>query len=187
MHEHRQQLTQREPLIGYILIDNVHHPGASGESAFLALPIVRRTLHRAISSMQLDICRRLLNTKLQNAPKYEALSYTWKPQHDRRIIYFEETPGYHASQLLVTANCASALHRLRSEDISGTLWIDAIYINQADIPERNHQLGLIAQVCNQAQQVVIYVGHGGSFTAEVSDSERLRTPKVELGLFPYVY
>ena len=31
------------------------------------------------------------------------------------------------------------------------------------------------------------VGHGGSFTAEVSDSERLRTPKVELGLFPYVY
>ena len=25
------------------------------------------------------------------------------------------------------------------------------------------------------------VGHGGSFTAEVSDSERLRTPKVELG------
>ena len=31
------------------------------------------------------------------------------------------------------------------------------------------------------------VGHGGSFTAEVSDSERLRTPKVQLGLFPYVY
>ena len=31
------------------------------------------------------------------------------------------------------------------------------------------------------------VDHGGSFTAEVSDSERLRTPKVELGLFPYVY
>ena len=27
----------------------------------------------------------------------------------------------------------------------------------------------------------INVGHGGSFTAEVSDSERLRTPKVELG------
>jgi len=34
---------------------------------------------------------------------------------------------------------------------------------------------------------VSFVGHGGSFTAEVSDSERLRTPKVELGLFPYVY
>ena len=35
--------------------------------------------------------------------------------------------------------------------------------------------------------LVALVGHGGSFTAEVSDSERLRTPKVELGLFPYVY
>ena len=31
------------------------------------------------------------------------------------------------------------------------------------------------------------VGHGGSFTAEVSDTERLRTPKVELGSIPYVY
>ena len=26
-----------------------------------------------------DICCRLLNTKLQNAPKYEVSSYTWKP------------------------------------------------------------------------------------------------------------
>ena len=34
--------------------------------------------------------------------------------------------------------------------------------------------------------VVGIVDHGGSFIAEVSDSERLRTPKVELGLFPYV-
>ena len=31
------------------------------------------------------------------------------------------------------------------------------------------------------------VGHGGSFTTEVSDSKQLRTPKVELGLFPYIY
>ena len=32
-----------------------------------------------------------------------------------------------------------------------------------------------------------YVGHGGSFTAKVSDSEQLRTPKVELGSIPYIY
>ena len=36
-------------------------------------------------------------------------------------------------------------------------------------------------------KAVMFVGHGGSFTAEVSDSKRLRTPKVKLGLFPYVY
>ena len=34
---------------------------------------------------------------------------------------------------------------------------------------------------------VDYIGHGGSFTTKVSDSKQLRTPKVELGLFPYVY
>ena len=34
---------------------------------------------------------------------------------------------------------------------------------------------------------IYYVGHGGSFTAEVLDSERLQTPKVKLGLFLYVY
>jgi len=36
-------------------------------------------------------------------------------------------------------------------------------------------------------QNIVGRGGSGSFTTEVSDSKRLRTPKVELGLFPYVY
>ena len=32
-----------------------------------------------------------------------------------------------------------------------------------------------------------HISHGGSFTTKVLDSKRLQTPKVKLGLFPYIY
>lgn len=60
--------------------------------------------------------------------------------------------------MLVTVNCYAALKRLRKTDGHRLLWVDAICINQSLIPERNHQLGLMARIYHNATRVVVYLG-----------------------------
>lgn len=60
--------------------------------------------------------------------------------------------------MLVTQNCAAALRRLRVEDNPRIVWIDSICIDQTEITERNHQLGLMAKIYTQAERVVIHLG-----------------------------
>lgn len=38
------------------------------------------------------------------------------------------------------------------------LWIDAIRINQEDIADRNHQVGLMRQIYSGASEVVVWLG-----------------------------
>lgn len=61
-------------------------------------------------------------------------------------------------QVIVTTECFSALHRLRLPDALKTLWVDAICINQSDIPERNHQVTLMAKIYHLSSKVAIYLG-----------------------------
>ena len=77
----------------------------------------------------------LLQVRLDEAPTYEALSYTWGPPTDeatRNGGFFVECDGY---QIDVTANLYAALCQLRIFDQSRLLWIDAICINQQDLME----------------------------------------------------
>lgn len=90
-------------------------------------------------------------------PKYEALSYTWGDLPDggnsgMTPVYIQTPvpgsqhtentePGPRLAKLFVTSNLSIALRHLRL-DRARTLpiWIDAISINQASIPERNIQV-----------------------------------------------
>jgi hypothetical protein len=63
---------------------------------------------------------------------------------NQETIKCTDAPGDRGGHLLATQNCAAALKRLRLEDSPRTVWIDSICIGQTQIPERGHQLGLMA-------------------------------------------
>jgi len=97
----------------------------------------------------------LVTTSLDSDPKYEALSYTWgEPVDDCEIIVNSVT-------LAVRRNLWQALYHLRGAE-SRTLWIDALCINQKNIPERNEQVQMMRQIYERAQRVVIWLGIEGN-------------------------
>ncbi|KAL6876816.1 HET domain-containing protein, partial [Trichoderma novae-zelandiae] len=85
-------------------------------------------------------------------PKYEALSYTWGDENDRREVAVN---GYIVD---VTVNLYSALRRLRLEDESRVLWIDALCINQMDLDERSQQVQLMRSIYTMCDRTVIWIG-----------------------------
>ncbi|KAL6837346.1 heterokaryon incompatibility domain-containing protein [Trichoderma camerunense] len=86
------------------------------------------------------------------APSYEALSYTWGDENNRREIVVN---GYIVD---VTFNLYSALCRFRLEDEARVLWIDALCINQTDLDERSQQVQLMRNVYTTCDQTVIWIG-----------------------------
>jgi hypothetical protein len=83
---------------------------------------------------------------------YEALSYVWGDETKRTPVWIGERT------LDVTENLASALRDLRKPDQLRTLWADAMCINQADRPERNHQVSVMDEIYRSASRTVVYLG-----------------------------
>lgn len=92
-----------------------------------------------------------------NSDAFEALSYTWDPPFDEQILEDDEIelPG---TRLRITGNLSHALRRLRSGTRPRVLWIDAICINQSDIKERGHQVGIMADIFGSATRVLAWLG-----------------------------
>ena len=96
----------------------------------------------------------LLNVSLKDCPEYEALSYVWGDSNDMRLIYLCGEPHH------VTANLESALRNLRYNEGCRILWVDAVCINQQDIPELNLQVSQMDRIYKQAKQVLVWLGEG---------------------------
>jgi len=85
---------------------------------------------------------------------FEALSYTWGDASDTLFISI----GVNKAPLQVTKNCFNALKSLRLPDGRRTLWVDAICINQKDIPERSSQVRIMDRIYGQAIRTIVYLG-----------------------------
>jgi hypothetical protein len=85
---------------------------------------------------------------LQDGLRFDALSYTWGDPTPTAAIIVDDD-----KQLGVAANLHAALHDLRRTAEELVIWIDAICINQADIPERNYQVRLMHSIYSKPQQV----------------------------------
>ncbi|KAL8369744.1 hypothetical protein RB595_000196 [Gaeumannomyces hyphopodioides] len=84
---------------------------------------------------------------------YEALSYVWGRKSDPPDqIVIDGAPRD------VTENLHAALRRLRRENQPRVLWVDAVCINQDDIPERNHQVRLMSRLYAGATRVIAWLG-----------------------------
>ncbi|KAK2771476.1 hypothetical protein CKAH01_04051 [Colletotrichum kahawae] len=91
-------------------------------------------------------------------PDYEALSYTWADLKNDTSLTQRIYVGERHDVLFVTTNCANALRRLRSPRRKRTLWVDSICINQENIDERSHQVGIMQYIYTSALRVLIYLG-----------------------------
>src|SRR5687768_9455999 len=76
----------------------------------------------------------LHTVRLEDNPRYEALSYAWGDADDCRPVMVD------ARVVQVTANLETALRRLRHPDRDRALWVDALCINQQDNDEKSHQV-----------------------------------------------
>ncbi|TEY54139.1 hypothetical protein BOTCAL_0242g00090 [Botryotinia calthae] len=61
-------------------------------------------------------------------------------------------------ELQVKTNLAAALKHLRLADESRWVWIDAICIDQANIPERSQQVSMMRDIYAHANKVLIWLG-----------------------------
>ncbi|KAK0125709.1 hypothetical protein ONS95_000289 [Cadophora gregata] len=85
-----------------------------------------------------DIRCTLQHADLSNPGAFEAFSYTWGEQTDKYTIYINDL------NFEVSCNLRHALENLRNVgapcSVARVLWIDAICIDQKNIPERNEQV-----------------------------------------------
>ena len=90
---------------------------------------------------------------LSELPVYEAISYTWgEPIFSAFIECFPR------GQLPITENLSAALFHLRLANRIRVLWVDAICINQQDLLERSHQVTLMRDTFEGAENVIVWLG-----------------------------
>ncbi|KAI0438079.1 HET-domain-containing protein [Xylaria telfairii] len=142
------------------------------ESTYQYLPLSTNNQNFMIRVLELSpgdfdnpvIRVKLRSTSLQSVKsQFEAVSYAWGDSTPCKTINFEGSNAH----LHVAANCYRALRHLRNPVKSRILWIDAICINQNDIPERNcHtdqasnlQLLLMGHIYGSASNTVVFLGY----------------------------
>ncbi|KAH8896204.1 hypothetical protein GQ53DRAFT_639758, partial [Thozetella sp. PMI_491] len=108
-----------------------------------------------------DVEITLAETSLESGVRYEALSYTWGSSDEPCFVRCNGSP------LQVTRNCKVALQHLRATE-PRVLWVDAICIDQSNIPERNQQVTMMQEIYEKAVRVVVWLGEP--------------TPELQLGM-----
>lgn len=136
-----------------------------------------RTLHRSRSEIRLlkllpkdgseklkfiPACH-IFHAALHEKPKFVALSYVWGDAIDSRLILVENSP------VLVTKNLYDAMMALRPPKEHIVVWIDSLCINQSDDEEKSWQVGLMADIYQQAYKVVAWLGSADSSSDSVMD------------------
>lgn len=86
-------------------------------------------------------------------PAYKALSYVWgQADVDTATVYLN------GSRFTVTKNLNRALLRLRGQQISTPVWIDALCIDQSNLQERTLQVQLMRRIYEQSLETIVYLG-----------------------------
>ncbi|KAI1329872.1 HET-domain-containing protein [Xylariaceae sp. FL0255] len=95
---------------------------------------------------------------------YQALSYTWGDPNFTSSLHVvargdtEEAPATPTGVIGITENLHSALQNLRDSNRILVLWVDAVCIDQTNIPERNSQVSNIPQIYAGAASVLVWLG-----------------------------
>ncbi|KAE9374876.1 HET-domain-containing protein, partial [Stipitochalara longipes BDJ] len=88
----------------------------------------------------------------QHTESYEALSYMWGPPSPCQAITVN---GVACS---VRQNLFAALQSLRNRREMRVLWVDALCINQDNIPERSAQVAMMSRIYRAAAKVLVWLG-----------------------------
>ncbi|KAK4158319.1 hypothetical protein C8A00DRAFT_28826 [Chaetomidium leptoderma] len=95
----------------------------------------------------------LVQADLDAKPRYQALSYEWGEKTGSIPVQCGDRT------VLVTPNLKDVLRQIRSrEGLVVTLWVDAVCINQEDLPERSQQVAMMARIFSGAEAVIMWLG-----------------------------
>jgi hypothetical protein len=107
-------------------------------------------------------------TSVEDAPSYEAVSYTWGDESIQEQIHVKHASSLSRSALASSAdcdglmtvrkNCADVLRQVRHFRTSKYYWIDAISIDQQNVQEKNVQVARMGATFKQADGVLACIG-----------------------------
>lgn len=87
--------------------------------------------------------------------EYEAISYVWGSTQDVGFITCQ------GLEVEVRANLVQALLQVRYINEPRTLWVDALCINQHDVPEKSVQVNMMGEIYSHASRVIVCFGDDG--------------------------
>ncbi len=120
-----------------------------------------RLLHLQPGSLSLPVRCLISIYEIDQAPAFQALSYTWGQEIKHRIgcdnVEYDSI-GRVGRFLSIHENLWLALQRLRHETEERVLWIDAICINQMENAEKNVQVPLMRKLFEKADSVIVWLG-----------------------------
>ncbi|EHK16976.1 uncharacterized protein TRIVIDRAFT_161679, partial [Trichoderma virens Gv29-8] len=113
-------------------------------------------------------------------PPYKALSYVWGRWGRRNIPEIL----VNGNKVKVTTNLEAALKHLREQEKEITLWIDALCIDQSNIPERSSQVAQMREIYSIASEVIIFLGSEQNCTKSNPRSSESQRPLEKFGIGP---
>jgi Heterokaryon incompatibility protein (HET) len=110
---------------------------------------------------------------LSNAPPYRALSYAWGPNSSstKKIFLNGKIVQVRRNLWEALAHIQFACFDFRTrekedvfaEENSTWVWIDALCIDQRNVEERNHQVGVMGRIYGGATEVLVWLGCEADF------------------------
>lgn len=86
--------------------------------------------------------------------RYIAISYTWGNINTIKQVFIT----CNGVRIPISENLYTILRRLRHPVRHANVWVDALCINQADVAERTHQVGLMGEIYQNSRETVIWLG-----------------------------
>jgi hypothetical protein len=96
----------------------------------------------------------LEHVNVEQAPPYEALSYTWGSPTEEPTDYI----WLQGHPMLIKPNLEAALKSLRLPNQARRLWVDALCINQEDAEERARQVQYMRSVYTHSTRLIVWLG-----------------------------
>jgi hypothetical protein len=90
--------------------------------------------------------------------KYNCLSYRWGDPTPSRLILVNEQPFTVRENLFNFLSTINTRYQSNDTTVLGPYWIDALSIDQANTPERNHQVAQMGQIFSKAAHVYVWLG-----------------------------
>lgn len=126
----------------------------------------------------------ILQVSLDDAPPFEAVSYTWGSCEPAAKIAVSGL-----GNINITKNLSEALPHLIEESCTRLLWIDQICIDQKNEQERGHQVKLMRDIYKGACTTLIWLNphHTDCGAAEEHGRLALRTLEASIGKLGSTY
>ncbi len=106
----------------------------------------------------------LLHCRIDDAPPYSTLSYTWASPHLKKT---ESARCIDGSTLLIRPNLAAWIrcHGIPLAHQGHLFWIDQLCINQSDISEKGKQIRLMKEIYARSSKLFVWLGPGSPESA----------------------